>query len=82
MCPLGRLACPLEPTVRFILDGTVVRGRLYRDTCGISLLIVIGGRVEGQKVLFATGESIETWRLAISSGAALPIDVAARSDSI
>jgi putative transposase len=58
-------ACPLaeEPIVRLILDGTVVRVRLDRKATSISLLVVIGVRADGQKVLLAIksmgGESTE-----------------------
>ena len=55
-----------EPIVRLILDGTVVRVRLDRKATSISLLVVIGVRADGQKVLLAVknmgGESIEAWR--------------------
>src|SRR6266480_1175360 len=55
-----------EPIVRLILDGTVVRVRLDRKATSISLLIVIGVRADGQKVLLALksmgGESTEAWR--------------------
>jgi putative transposase len=55
-----------EPIVRMILDGTVVRVRLDRKATSISLLIVIGVREDGQKVLLAIksmgGESTEAWR--------------------
>src|SRR6266536_1236210 len=55
-----------EPIVRLILDGTVVRVRLDRKATSISLLIVIGVREDGQKVLLALksmgGESTEAWR--------------------
>ena len=55
-----------EPIVRLILDGTVVRVRLDRKATAISLLVVIGVRVDGQKVLLAIksmgGESTEAWR--------------------
>ena len=40
-----------EPIVRLILDGTVVRVRLDRKATAISLLVVIGVRTDGQKVL-------------------------------
>src|ERR1051326_6187485 len=40
-----------EPIVRLILDGTVVRVRLDRKVTSISLLVVIGVREDGQKVL-------------------------------
>ena len=55
-----------EPVVRLILDGTVVRVRLDRKATSISLLVVIGVRTDGQKVLLAIknmgGESSEAWR--------------------
>ncbi len=55
-----------EPIVRLILDGTVVRVRLDRKATSISLLVVIGVRTDGQKVLLAAksmgGESTEAWR--------------------
>ena len=55
-----------EPIVRLILDGTVVRVRLDRKATSISLLVVIGVRADGQKVLLAIksmgGESAEAWR--------------------
>lgn len=55
-----------EPIVRLILDGTVVRVRLDRKATSISLLVVIGVRADGQKVLLAIksmgGESSEAWR--------------------
>ena len=42
-----------EPIVRLILDGTVVRVRLDRKATSISLLVVIGVREDGQKVVLA-----------------------------
>ena len=58
-----------EPIVRLILDGTVVRVRLDRKATSISLLVVIGVRVDGQKVLLAVkhmgGESTEAWRMVL-----------------
>ena len=42
-----------EPIVRLILDGTVVRVRLDKKATAISLLVVIGVREDGQKVLLA-----------------------------
>jgi transposase-like protein len=55
-----------EPIVRLILDGTVVRVRLDRKATTISLLVVIGVRADGQKMLLAIksmgGESTEAWR--------------------
>ena len=54
-----------EPIVRLILDGTWC-GWLDRKATSISLLVVIGVREDGQKVLLALknmgGESTETWR--------------------
>ena len=43
--------------MRLILDGTVVRVRLDRKSTAISLLVVIGVRADGQKVLLASS----TW---------------------
>ena len=40
-----------EPIVRLILDGTVVRVRLDRKATSISLLVAIGVREDGQKIL-------------------------------
>jgi putative transposase len=55
-----------EPIVRLILDGTVVRVRLDRKATSISLLVVLGIREDGQKVLLAIkqmgGETKEAWR--------------------
>jgi len=55
-----------EKFVRLILDGTVVRVRLDRQATAISLLIVLGVRRDGQKVLLAVrnmgGESEAAWR--------------------
>ena len=55
-----------EPIVRLILDGTVARVRLDRKATSISLLVVIGVRADGHKVLLAIksmgGESSEAWR--------------------
>src|SRR3979490_892525 len=55
-----------EPIVRLILDGTVARVRLDRKATSISLLVVLGVRADGQKVLLAIrsmgGESAEAWR--------------------
>jgi putative transposase len=55
-----------EPIARLILDGTVVRVRLDRKATSISLLVVLGVRMDGQKVLLAIksmgGESAEAWR--------------------
>ena len=55
-----------EPIVRLILDGTVVRVRLDRKATSVSLLVVLGVREDGQKVLLAIksmgGENTEAWR--------------------
>ena len=58
-----------EPIVRLILDGTVVRVRLDRKATSISLLVIIGVRADGQKVLLAVkhmgSESTEAWRCVV-----------------
>ncbi len=55
-----------EDIVRLVLDGTVVRVRLDRNATNISLLVVLGVRRDGQKVLLAVknmgGESEAAWR--------------------
>lgn len=55
-----------EDIVRLILDGTVVRVRLDRKATNISLLVVLGVRRDGQKVLLSVrdlgGESEAAWR--------------------
>ena len=55
-----------EDVVRLILDGTVVRVRLDRKATNISLLVVLGVRRDGQKVLLAVRnmgrESEAAWR--------------------
>jgi putative transposase len=55
-----------EPIVRLILDGTVARVRLDRKATSISLLVALGVRRDGQKVLLAIknmgGESEAAWR--------------------
>jgi transposase-like protein len=55
-----------EDVVRLILDGTVVRVRLDRKATNISLLVVLGVRRDGQKVLLSVrnmgGESEAAWR--------------------
>jgi putative transposase len=66
--------------VRLILDGTVVKVRLDRKATAISLLIVLGIRGDGQKVVLAIknmgGESEAAWRAVlddlISRGMAKP----------
>ena len=55
-----------EDIVRLILDGTVVKVRLDRKATTISLLIALGIRGDGQKVVLAIknmgGESEAAWR--------------------
>ena len=55
-----------EPIVRLILDGTVVRARLDRKSTALSLLVALGVRADGQKVLLTVknmgGESEAAWR--------------------
>jgi putative transposase len=55
-----------EEVVRLILDGTVLRARLDRKATNISLLVVLGVRRDGQKLLLAVrnmgGESEAAWR--------------------
>jgi putative transposase len=55
-----------EPIIRLILDGTVARVRLDKKSTSISLLIALGVRQDGQKVLLAVknmgGESEAAWR--------------------
>jgi putative transposase len=55
-----------EPIIRLILDGTVVRVRLDRKSTSISLLVALGIRQDGQKVLLAVRnmgrESEAAWR--------------------
>ena len=60
-----------EDIVRLVLDGTVVRVRLDRKATNISLLVVLGVRRDGQKVLLAVknmgGESEAAWRSVLDS---------------
>jgi putative transposase len=55
-----------EDVVRLILDGTVVQVRLDRKATAISVLVVLGVRRDGQKVLLSIrtmgGESEAAWR--------------------
>ena len=55
-----------EGIVRLILDGTVVKVRLDKRATAISLLIALGIRRDGQKVVLAIknlgGESEAAWR--------------------
>lgn len=52
--------------MRLILEGTVARVRLDRKATAISLLVVIGVRADGQRVLLAIksmgGERAGAWR--------------------
>ena len=54
-----------EPIVRLILVGTVARVRLDRRATSVSLLVALGVRADGQKVLLAIktmgGESEAAW---------------------
>ena len=66
---LGGMERPLarrRARPRLILDGTAVRVRLDRKATSISLLVVIGVREDGQKVMLAVknmgGEFAEAWR--------------------
>jgi transposase-like protein len=63
-----------EDIVRLILDGTTVRVRIDRKATTISLLIVLGVRRDGQKVLLAIrsmgGESEAAWRTVLDDLAA------------
>ena len=55
-----------EDIVRLILDGTHVKVRMDKKATGVSLLVVLGIRRDGQKVLLAVknmgGESEAAWR--------------------
>jgi putative transposase len=55
-----------QPMVRLILDGTVARVRLDRRATSISLLVALGVRADGQKMLLAIksmgGEGEAAWR--------------------
>ena len=55
-----------DDIVRLILDGTLVRVRLDRKATAISLLIALGVRRDGRKVVLAIkhmgGESEVAWR--------------------
>ena len=59
-----------EDIVRLILDGTVVRARVDRRATAISLLVVLGVRRDGQKVLLAVknmgGEGEAAWRAVLT----------------
>ena len=55
-----------EPIVRLILDGMVARMRLDRTATSISLLVVLGVRADGQRIMLAAGSmggaSEAAWR--------------------
>lgn len=55
-----------EAIVRLILDGTVMKARIDRTATAISVLVAIGVRRDGQKILLAIrnmgGESRAAWR--------------------
>jgi putative transposase len=63
-----------EDIVRLILDGTAVRVRLDRKATSVSLLVVLGVRRDGQKVLLAArdmgGEGEAAWRAVLDDLAA------------
>ena len=69
-----------DDIVRLILDGTVVKVRLDRKATAISLLIALGIRRDGQKVMLAIknmgGESEAAWRAVLDDltarGMAMP----------
>ncbi len=56
----------VDDIVRLILDGTLVRVRLDRKATSLSVLVALGVRRDGQKVLLALrnmgGESEAAWR--------------------
>ena len=60
-----------EGIVRLVLDGTVVRIRLDPKATSISLLVVLGIRCDGQKVLLAIraigGENEAAWRAVLDN---------------
>ena len=62
----NRRSLAKDDIVRLILDGTVVKVRLDRRATSISLLVVLGIRRDGQKILLAVrnmgGESEAAWR--------------------
>jgi transposase-like protein len=69
-----------DDVVRLILDGTVVRVRLDRKATSLSVLVALGVRRDGQKVLLALrnmgGESEAAWRVLlddlVARGLAVP----------
>jgi transposase-like protein len=59
-----------EDIVRLILDGTVVKAKIDRKATAISLLVAIGVRRDGQKMLLGLksmgGESTAAWQAFLS----------------
>lgn len=55
-----------EDIVRLILDGTVVKAKIDKKATSISLLVAIGVRRDGQKILLSlknmSGESAAAWK--------------------
>ena len=55
-----------EPVMRLILDGTVVHVRLDGQSTALSILVAMGVRPDGQKMLLGlralAGESEVAWR--------------------
>ena len=78
-----------EGIVRLILDGTVVKVRLDKRATAISLLIALGIRRDGQKVVLAIknlgGESEAAWRAVLDDlvvrGPQMPSSGCTRSSS-
>jgi putative transposase len=75
-----------DDIVRLILDGTVVKVRLDRKATAISLLIVLGIRRDGQKVVLTVknmgGETEAAWRAVLDDllarGLAKPVGAPGR----
>jgi transposase-like protein len=69
-----------EPIVRLLLDGTVVKVRLDRKATHLPVLVALGVRADGQKVVLAMramgGESEAAWRALledlVARGLAIP----------
>lgn len=63
-----------DDIVRLVLDGTVVRVRLDKRATGLSVLVALGVRRDGQKVLLGLknmgGESEAAWRVFLDGLAA------------
>ncbi|HEX7325671.1 MAG TPA: IS256 family transposase [Rhodanobacteraceae bacterium] len=62
----GKRSLADEPIVRLLADGTVVKVRLGHKATNLSILVVMGVREDGQKVVLAIremgGESTAGWR--------------------